>query len=237
MRAALGDIVAFIDDDAVADVHWLANLIPEFEDSTVMAAAGRIMPHPSCCGGYPTFADLGSNHRVLDQSTQEWFEISVFGGIVQGSNMAFRRSCGAFWSGFNVRLGRGVPIGAGEEHFAFYELIDSGYRVVYTPVAVVFHPTLSTAEHFKNSYLSHLRRVSAYMIFLVLETNHRGSALRYFFEGLFRVKRTWRTHAVEGPSCSRWDRLKAYLSGLACYLRSGRPVTRTLLGFSHHDRS
>jgi cellulose synthase/poly-beta-1,6-N-acetylglucosamine synthase-like glycosyltransferase len=35
--------VAFIDDDAIPEPHWLASLAREFEDPAVMAVGGRIV--------------------------------------------------------------------------------------------------------------------------------------------------------------------------------------------------
>jgi len=44
IEAAKGDLVAFIDDDAVAEPTWLAALTTAFADPGVVAAGGRILP-------------------------------------------------------------------------------------------------------------------------------------------------------------------------------------------------
>ncbi|MCD5401861.1 glycosyltransferase [candidate division NPL-UPA2 bacterium] len=44
IRAAEGDIVAFIDDDAVAEPDWLENLVRPFEVPEVVAVGGRAVP-------------------------------------------------------------------------------------------------------------------------------------------------------------------------------------------------
>ena len=44
VRSAEGDIVAFIDDDAIAEEHWLENLIINYDDSSVVGVGGLIRP-------------------------------------------------------------------------------------------------------------------------------------------------------------------------------------------------
>lgn len=41
--AAKGSIIVFIDDDCVADSHWLENLAQAFEDENIVAAGGKIL--------------------------------------------------------------------------------------------------------------------------------------------------------------------------------------------------
>jgi len=44
IRASSGDIIAFIDDDAVADKDWLQNLTKPFENKNVVAVGGKAVP-------------------------------------------------------------------------------------------------------------------------------------------------------------------------------------------------
>jgi glycosyltransferase involved in cell wall biosynthesis len=44
VAAATGEIVAFIDDDAVAEPDWLSELCRPFEDPEIVATGGRIVP-------------------------------------------------------------------------------------------------------------------------------------------------------------------------------------------------
>jgi GT2 family glycosyltransferase len=45
IAAAKGEIVAFIDDDAVADPHWLTYLVQPFSDPKVSASGGQTFPY------------------------------------------------------------------------------------------------------------------------------------------------------------------------------------------------
>ena len=91
VEAARADIVAFIDDDALADRRWLAALLHAFEVyPLVWAVGGRALPlwekdRPDWLHDalliYLTVHDLGSQDRGL-----QWPEILV------GTNCSFRRA-------------------------------------------------------------------------------------------------------------------------------------------------
>ena len=55
IEVAIGDIVAFLDDDAVAEPDWLARLIDAYTDDCVMAVGGRPVPRfeTACPNWFP----------------------------------------------------------------------------------------------------------------------------------------------------------------------------------------
>ena len=174
-RAATGELVAYLDDDALPDPGWLRALAAEFDDPAVMAVAGDVRPmsleteaerlHERVTG----LASLRGRRRVIDRATRGWFETVTFGGIGLGANMAFRRAAFDVWAGFDERLGYGTPIGGGEEHDAFFRLISAGHRVVYTPAAVVRHPHPRTMAEARAKHLRTLASSSAYLTRLFIE--------------------------------------------------------------------
>ena len=228
-QACNTEIVAYLDDDAIPEEGWLSGLVWEFEDPLVMAVAGQI-----CALSVETEAEHlcamlggtrrgGDDRRVVDSTSPNWFEMANFGGIGTGGNMAFRRSAFGVWPGFNERLGRGTLLHGGEEHYAFFSLVDRGYRVVYTPDAVVHHPNPRTVEALRTRYLHSLAASTVYMTLLLVEEPHyRLATLKYIIEGIRGVKRTWRVpEAKLRPRiASRWRRLLAYLYGPWLYLSS-----------------
>jgi O-antigen biosynthesis protein len=145
-RAASGDIIAFTDDDAIADTHWLAEIVRGF--------AAR--PSVGCVTGMVIPAELRTE-------AQDWFE--QFGGLTKGrgftrqifepghtqsplfpfppfgagANMAFRREVLLEIDGFNVALGPGTPAKAADDAFAFTRTLLAHHTVVYQPTAVVRH--------------------------------------------------------------------------------------------------
>jgi len=146
LRAARGDLIAFLDDDEAVDVYWLAELLRAFRSGDdIGCVSGMILP------------------AALDTQAQEWFE--QFGGHSKGrgftpavfaarlgqspvyplppfgagGNMAFRREALSAIGGFDVALGAGTVACGGEDTYAFSRVLLAGYRMAYQPSAFVRH--------------------------------------------------------------------------------------------------
>jgi cellulose synthase/poly-beta-1,6-N-acetylglucosamine synthase-like glycosyltransferase len=223
------EIVAFLDDDALPEPGWLSALAAQFQDPRVMAVAGRTLTRAvSSNGSRPSlngdFLDLGGKEqRVVDLSTAFWFQCANFGGIGNGMNMAFRRQAWEIWPGFDERLGLGSAIEGCEEHYSFFSLIDRGYRVVYTPDAVVRHPSPHrTLREVRSRFLKECVASGAYMTFLFWEEpRYRKDVLRFVSESLLGVRRDWRSgKRVPWKIVPAWRVLLARCAGPFVYLRS-----------------
>ena len=227
-RACKSEIVAYLDDDALPDRGWLTGLAREFEDPKVMAVTGRTFalklgPEAErLCALFGSGETGGPQWRKVDRQTPSWFELANFGGIGDG-NMAFRRCAFDLWPGFEERLGRGVTLDGGEEHHAFFSLIDRGHSVVYTPHAVMHHPCPQTMRDLRARHLRDLAASTGYITLLfVEEPRYRRRLIKYVVEALQGTRRTWR-HPVGASSLRivpRWRMVLAYLYGSLLYLRS-----------------
>ena len=110
---AVGDVVAYLDDDAVAEPDWLANLVAPFSDPGVVAVGGRAIPNWDT--GAPDWFPpeynwvVGCSHRGLPKQRAEVRNVI-------GCNMAFRRRAVLDLGGFEVELGRTAsrPLGCEE---------------------------------------------------------------------------------------------------------------------------
>jgi cellulose synthase/poly-beta-1,6-N-acetylglucosamine synthase-like glycosyltransferase len=81
----------------------------------------------------------------------------------------------------------------GEEHYAFFTLIDLGYRVVYSPDAVVRHPFPETLRALRDRRLRYLSASIGYIAFLFFDqSRYRMRILKYLVEALRGVRRPWR---------------------------------------------
>ena len=221
------EIVAYLDDDAVPQPGWLEALGREFRDQRVIAVTGRVIPLEESDSSAGTGVVLGTCQRqtrvVLDRDNPHWFEWANFGGVGIGANMAMRRSAFATWPGFDTRLGRGAAISGGEENYAFFALVERGYRLVYTPDAIVRHRTAKTSEESYTAHLRSLAIISAYVIFLFAEhPQYRARLLRYVLGGVRGSTRAWRErHAATEPAAApRWRQAIAWMSGPWLYARS-----------------
>lgn len=227
-RACTSEVIAFVDDDALPERDWVGGLAREFEDPTVMAAAGRILPLSRETEAERLFGSLGGSgphgeeRMAIDRQTRSWFQLAALGGIGIGANMAVRSSAFELWPGFDERLGRGGILKVAEDHFAFFTLIDRGYRVVYTPHAVVRHPDPRTMEALRQRFLSDLAGGTGYLTLLFFEARaHRRSILRYAAEGLVGTRRSWRGQMMKGQEIvPRWRWLLAILTGPWLFLRA-----------------
>lgn len=111
---ANGDIVAFLDDDAVADTGWLKFFMDSYSDPDVVGVGGLTLPswatrRPSW---FPTEFDWVVGCTYAGMPTSRAPVRNVFGG-----NSSFRREVFAAVGGFRSGIGRSVgkrPLGCEE---------------------------------------------------------------------------------------------------------------------------
>jgi cellulose synthase/poly-beta-1,6-N-acetylglucosamine synthase-like glycosyltransferase len=230
-RAATGEIVAYLDDDAFPAPDWLRFLVPHFDDPRVAAVTGTIRAPVSNSEAEPLWERLGGfrpsggSPTSLDRDTPGWFRVAHFGGIGNGSNMAFRRSAFAQWRGFNEDLGRGHIVPGGEEHYAFYELVERGYRVVYAPRAVVYHPAPADAAELEQRYLASLHESGMYIAYVFGHLPHcRPELLKLFLTYVRNL--LFRSRGMPSDlgrlGISRYRQVRTVAAGVLEYVRSAR---------------
>lgn len=209
------DIVAYVDDDAIPAPNWLGVLMQAFEDKRIAASTGKVVtpaPHPDV---------LQESSRTLNNRDPQWFEITTFGGMGLGGNMALRRSACKDWMVFDERLGRGAPFHIGEESFAFAGLLQRGYTAAYLPSAVVFHPALR-----RDPIDFEARNSLAYWLLLFATfPAQRINLLLFLFRRLRRKPLTWPRESQEAGEIltSGWRVLfKAGFKGAWLFLRTPR---------------
>jgi len=143
IRAAAGSVLAFLDDDSVADSHWLPLLLAPLQDSRVAAVVG-IMEAQSV-------ADEASH--ALDRLHRAQFPLSrqAFGApigkdlfplrfaLIGNATMAIRRETFERFGLFDTRFGRGARIGSGEEPDLLVRFLLGGQSIVAEPAAKIFH--------------------------------------------------------------------------------------------------
>ncbi len=139
IASASGEVLAFLDDDAVAEPDWLERLLAAYDDPRVLAAGGAVRPRWD--GGrpraFPPEFDwvVGCTYRGMPEAA---------GPVrnVIGANMSFRRDVLAAVGGFREDVGRvgAVPIGCEETELCLRarRRFPDGI-VLYEPRAVVHH--------------------------------------------------------------------------------------------------
>jgi len=137
--AATGDVVAFLDDDAIASLDWLSHLVAAYADSSVLGVGGTINPMWSV--GRPQWFPeefdwvVGCSYRGLPR------ESGPVRNLI-GANMSMRHEVFDGVGGFRSSLGRDEkrPLGCEETELC----IRAGHRwperrFIHEPLAVVRH--------------------------------------------------------------------------------------------------
>jgi GT2 family glycosyltransferase len=145
---ARGALVAFTDDDVVADQRWLLELAMGFE----------LAPDVGCVTGLILAAELETPAQVWSEArwglgkgfTPRVFRMSdrrrlgalfpfAAGRLGSGANMAFRAEVLHDLGGFDPALGTGTPARGGDDLATFFAVIAAGQGLAYTPGAIVRH--------------------------------------------------------------------------------------------------
>ena len=153
IAAALGEIIAFTDDDVLLHPDWLSNLTRTFDRFDCVAVGGRIVPlwnHPK-----PDWLHMDGQQAVVNFDLGEEFQEIRFPPM--GANSAFRKQVFAKYGLFRLDLGV-----SGSEHTVTcddtefgYRLIRGGERMLYCPDAIVYHPVdpkRTTKKYFLDWY-------------------------------------------------------------------------------------
>lgn len=140
-RMAQGDIVAFFDDDALADKEWIAYLVDTYDKTEAVAVGGKILP--IWLSGKPDYLPeelywlVGVTHKGFAEEKVTEVRDTF------GPNMSFRKQVFQRVGYFNRSLGfakKGTSYIQGEEAaFALRMKGRLGKGVIYNPKAIVYH--------------------------------------------------------------------------------------------------
>jgi GT2 family glycosyltransferase len=141
LRLVTSDVLAFIDDDAVADPSWLDNLLRNFDDPLVLAVGGLTMALTLEAPAQVAFQRVGGftrgfKRRVHDASTTDPFDAWH---AAAGVNLAIRRSAVDTVGFFDEALDAGTLSCAGGDTDYCRRILAAGYRIVYDPEALNWH--------------------------------------------------------------------------------------------------
>jgi glycosyltransferase involved in cell wall biosynthesis len=151
IRSASADIIAFTDDDIVADINWAACLIETYHKMDVVAVGGKVLP--IWLTGKPDH--LPEELYWLVGATHESF---IADRIMEmrntfGPNMSFTRQVFETLGYFNEGLGfaeRGTSYLQGEEpEFGLRMRSKLGRGIIYNPEAIVHHKVPSSKLKFR----------------------------------------------------------------------------------------
>lgn len=226
VRLARTPLIAFLDDDAVADADWLSALAQAFDDlgDGIGVVGGKVRPRwaaprPDWLSnellGYLSVVDLGEELRPLRPG--EW---------VAGANIAYRTDALRQVGGFSLALGRvgpGIALMSNDEIELGDRLQAAGWATGYAPGAAVEHlidPARTTQAWFRRriawqAVSDFVRRPAAAQA----GTPAAWDSLKHWFAHRHPLDRTVRALALaqEGPGDLRWQ-MAAIYDSVVCLL-------------------
>ncbi len=143
MRAAKGEIVAYIDDDARPDPHWLTYLAATFLTTDHAGVGGPNLPPPNdgpvaeCVANSPG----GPIHVLLTDREAEH---------IPGCNMAFRKAALEAIDGFDHRFRI-----AGDDVDLCWRLQKQGWTLGFSPAAMVWHHRRNSVKAYWKQQLNY----------------------------------------------------------------------------------
>ncbi len=145
-KAAAGQYVAYLDDDACADPRWLESLVATFETVAPAAIGGRVWldwqgqrPHwvPEQHLALFTYVDHGDAAHPLQENE-----------YLVGANIAFDKKSLEAVGGFDPSLGRqGAVLLSGEEASTLELMRARNLVIYYEPAALVWHSVIPARKH------------------------------------------------------------------------------------------
>jgi hypothetical protein len=190
MRAATGEIVAYTDDDAPPDPHWLIYLAWGFLTTDHAAIGGPNIPP----GGDGLIADCvahapgGPVHVLLADRLAEH---------VPGCNMAVRRRCLEAINGFDPRFRT-----AGDDVDVCWRLQERGWTLGFSHSAMVWHHRRGSLRAYWKQQQGYGRAEALLEQKWPEKYNSLGHLTwqgRMYGNGIARALSAWRGRVYQGP--------------------------------------
>ena len=235
VKEAKNDIVAFIDDDAIATKWWLDRIGESFKDKDIYAVTGLILPaeiETEAQLDFELYGGMGKgyntrivNIRELDNYERFW--ASSWGA---GTNMAFRKEIFEKISSFNVLLDVGTPTAGGGDIEFFYRIVYAGYKLKYEPSALVKHYHRRDKKSLLKQIFNNGKSFPAYLLEIRLFSEKKylyWFAFRYWFIGWI-IKRLIISLLIgdKRTFIFAFEELKGVSTSLSSYYKSKKKINK-----------
>lgn len=250
LEAARGSIIAYTDDDAIADPQWISTLIrPFFEHPDVACVTGLVLPAAIDTDAQLLFEEFGAFdkgfERVVWTMRQEVSELAALGqlgdgGVLfpysagvygSGNNMAFRTQWLHDHGKFDVALGAGSLTRGGEDLESYLTVMLNDGVLVYEPAALVRHFARSDMEGLRKQMFGYGSGMAAVIAKHVTAGPRSALAILGRIPAGARHLLSPASEKNESKSSSypkdlSRQELKGYLAGTVLYVRARRDSRR-----------
>lgn len=144
LKEALGELIAFTDDDVIVGENWLKNIAQAFKASDAIAVTGKICP--KWLTDVPEWLSLEGPYRFIGPLIsfdlgEKNKEIAKEDNILPlGANLIIKREAFEKYGNFDIRYGRkGRCLIGGEDSELSLRLLKNDEKIMYFPDIVVYH--------------------------------------------------------------------------------------------------
>ncbi len=239
LTSARGDVVAFLDDDAVAAEGWLGALAAAFDtDPAVVVCTGRVEALGRATEGERVFEANGGFSRGADRIRLPADAARPLHGrpapliawavsVGSGCSYAVRRATALALGGFDEALDLGAALPGGGDHDLLWRALQAGHTVVYEPAALARHEHRPELDGVYAQVVGHQRALLAFLYKHVMDADGRSRgplagylAWRLMKPGVRLARRAVGRDPLPAPVLARmwWN----CWAGLAAYPRARR---------------
>ncbi|OYT62737.1 MAG: hypothetical protein B6U69_01155 [Thermofilum sp. ex4484_15] len=226
---ARGDIIAFTDDDCIADRLWLKRLIKWYKDPGVGGVGGKVVPVEedlrwsrrdfkvrALVGKVTWDGDIISNFDLGEEV--------IYVDCLPGANMSFRKD-------IIMKLGGFSPIYRGNAYRFETDLClkvkKMSYKIIYDPKAVIFHRRAKDGGARMSVYNWNYWFARNHLLLILSNFNFKAlKVIIFVLKQLTRILKRERACPYANPKDWRLVLIKflrGVKDGIKEYLRSLRP--------------
>lgn len=168
-QVARNEIVAYTDDDACVDPHWLMMLAVNYADPQVNCVTGITFPMELETAAQEHFEKYGGmqrgfHRRVYSPGTWSTFYPLGSGRFGAGVNLSLRRKTLETMGGFDLALDVGSVARGGGDLDIMARVLRDGGRLVYDPRAICWHQHRRTMSQLRRQMYDYGWGFAAYCV-------------------------------------------------------------------------
>ncbi len=243
LAEAVGDVIAFLDDDAVADTQWAGAIVARLaEEPRAGVLTGRVEALTVDTPGGRLFeANGGFGRGLVPIRLPADAERRLHGrrapliawavSVGSGCSYAVRRDLARSLGGFDEALDQGPPLPGGGDHDFLWRVLQAGHEVVYEPTALAWHEHRANAAAVSEQIVGHQRALVAFLVKHLRRARGRERvsllgflAWRLVKPGVRLVRRAVRRDPL--PAAVLWRMWGACWRGLTAYGAAERRALR-----------
>jgi O-antigen biosynthesis protein len=252
VEVAKGAILAFTDDDTIADQKWVSSIEAAFrQDDSIGCVCGLILPLELETRAQYWTEKHGGFGKGLQRRTFDLNANRVPGRLFpytpgefgSGANMAFAREALNRVGGFDCALGAGTIARGGDDLAAFVAIINAGYRLAYDPAALIWHQHRREDSGIQSQAYGYGMGLGAFLTKQIVE--HPAAILHFLRAFPAAIRHIFgsnspknRRLAVDYPRSLVWRERAGIVAGVGAYLQSRSAAARasTLAGSRLEER-